>query len=195
MTKEVHGFYIYGMWGPITDPGARTMAQRMAEELPGINMHDSPYRDYDINEICGIIRELPLDAIIVGGGTSLGSNNIVVAAAYAKLNQAERTIHGIWGFQASIWGAKAYNPMTGEGSPSYPGITSNVKFAHLAYSTNPLNAGLGAYVWQKAPGNNTTNYYSFDTGELHPGDGNVNVQNMFLDEMKRVIASAQNADS
>lgn len=187
MTKEIHGFWIFGMWGPITDPGSRTMSQRMAEELPGINMHDSPYRDYDVNEICGIIRELSADAIVLVGGTSLGSNNTPVVGAYAYLNQKERVIHGIWGFQASIWGAKAI------AGSSYPGITPNVQFAHLAYSTNPLNAGLGAYVWEKAAGNRTTNFYSFDTGEVHPGDGDVNVQNMFIDEMKRVIASNQNA--
>jgi len=179
-----HGFYLYGMYGPVTDPGARTMSQRMAEELPGINMHDSPYRDYDVNEICYIIKELAENDVVLVAGTSLGSNNTPVVGAYAYLNNPKRIIHGIWGFQASIWGAKAGS------SQYYPGITPNVKFAHLAYSTNPLNFGLGAYVWQKVPGNHTTNLYAFDTGDLHPGDQNVNVQDMFLAEMKRVIASA-----
>lgn len=189
MTKEIHGFYLYGLWGVVTDPGARSMTQRMHDEIPGINVHDSPYRDYDVNEICSIIKELPADAIVLVGGTSLGSNNTPVVAAYTYLNQPARIIHGIWGFQASIWGAQAGS------SPYYPGITKNVLFAHLAYSTNPLNAGLGAYVWQKAPGNKVTNLYTFDTGELHPGDGDVNVQNMFIDEMKRVIATAQASEA
>ena len=180
---NVHGFMIYGMWGPITDPGARTMAERMGSEIPGINMHGSPYRDYDVNTIVSIIMGLPTSDKVLVTGTSLGSNNTPVVGAYAYLQNKQRIINGIWGFQASIWGAQAGV------DPSYPGITPNVQFAHLAYSTNPLNAGLGAYVWQKAPGNKTTNLYAFDTGEIHPGDGDVNVQDMFIAEMKRVAAA------
>jgi hypothetical protein len=186
MTSNAHGFMLYGMWGPITDPGARTMTQRMASELP-INMHASPYRDYDVNTIVSIILGLPAEDKIIVAGTSLGSNNTPVVGAYAYLQSKARIIHGIWGFQASVWGAQAYNATTGSGVPEYPGVTENVLFGHLAYSTNPLNGGLGAYVWQKAPGNKTTNLYAFDTGDLHPGDTNVNVQDMFLAEMARVI--------
>jgi hypothetical protein len=187
MTKEVHGFEIYGMWGPVTDPGAKTMTQRMAE-LPGINMHDSPYRDYDVNEIVGIIGKLPTTAIILICGTSLGANNTPVTAAYAYLNNPKRIIHGIWGFQASIWGAKA------GATSSYPGITRNVQFAHLISSDFPLNAGLGAYRWVSAPGNTVTNGNGqplLTTHDYpHPGDGVVADQDMFLAEMKRVIANA-----
>ena len=183
----VHGFFLYGMWGPVTDPGARTMTQRMASELPGINMHDSPYRDYDVNEICAIIRELPSTDKVIVCGTSLGANNTPVVGAYVYLNNPKRTINGIWGFQASIWGAKA-----GVDS-SYPGITPNVKFAHLISSDFPLNGGLGAYRWVSAPGNKVTN----DNGEPlltthnypHPGDDVVADQDMFLAEMKRVIGA------
>jgi hypothetical protein len=178
-----HGFFLYGMWGPVTDPGARTMTQRMAAELP-INMHDSPYRDYDVNSIVSIIMELPAYDKVIVAGTSLGSNNTPVVGAYAYLQNKSRIIHGMWGFQASIWGAHA------EPGTSYPGITPNVLFASLAYSTNPINGGLGTYVWEKAPGNSTTNLYSFDTKDIHPGDGNVVVQNKFLAEMKRVIGAA-----
>jgi hypothetical protein len=188
---KAHGFFLYGMWGPVTDPGARTMTQRMVDELPDIDMHGSPYRDYDVNAIVSIIMGLPENEPVLVTGTSLGSNNTPVVAAYAYLQSKQRVINGIWGFQASIWGAQACDPATGSGSPDYPGITPNVKFAHLAYSLNPLNAGLGAYIWKKAPGNTVTNYYAFDTMDIHPGDGNVNVQNMFIDEMKRVIESAQ----
>jgi len=194
MTKQVHGFEIYGMWGPVTDPGARAMTQRMGAELPGINMHDSPYRDYYVNEICGIIRELPADAIILVCGTSLGANNTPVVGAYAYLNNHSRIIHGLWGFQASIWGAQAGQ------SEYYPGITKNVQYAHLISSDFPLNAGLGAYRWVLAPGNTITNGGHFGPGNgltthnyPHPGDGVVADQDMFLSEMKRVIASEQNA--
>jgi hypothetical protein len=98
----------------------------------------------------------------------------------------------MWGFQASNFGAKAI-----EGT-DYAGIPPNVLFAHLAYSTNPLNFGLGAYIWQKTPdnvalGSKGTNLYAFDTRDLHPGDGNANVQNKFIAEMKRVIKTAEAA--
>jgi len=179
----VHGFFIYGMWGPVTDPGAVTMTQRMAAELPAINMHASPYRDYDVNNIVAEIMGLPLTDKVIVAGTSLGSNNTPVVAAYVYLQNKERVINGIWGFQASIWGAQAGS------DSSYPGITPNVLFADLAYSTNPINAGLGAYVWKEAPGNTTTNLYSFDTFDIHPGDGNVATQDRFLAEMKRVIGA------
>ena len=191
MTKQVHGFYLYGMWGPVTDPGARDMTQRMSAELPGIDMHDSPYRDYDVNEICGIIKELPNDAIIIVCGTSLGANNTPVVGAYAYLNDRKRVIHGIWSFQASVWGAR------GGVDPSYPGITPNVEFAHLISSDAPENFGLGAYRWISTPGNTVTNGNGQPLITVHnyphPGDGVVADQDMFLDEMKRVIASAQNA--
>lgn len=177
-----HGFFIYGMWGPVTDPGARTMTQRMAAELPDINMHASPYRDYDVNDIVATIMALPLTDKVIVSGTSLGSNNTPVVGAYVYLQNKERIIHGIWGFQASIWGAQSRPDTT------YPGITPNVLFSDLAYSTNPINAGLGAYVWQKAPGNTVTNDYSFDTFDVHPGDGNVKTQDRFLAEMQRVLA-------
>lgn len=189
MTKEVHAFDIYGMWGPVTDPGARVMTQRMGTELGPINMHSSPYRDYDVNNIVAEILGLPADAIVIICGTSLGGNNGPVVAAYVYLQNKTRTIHGLWGFQASIWGAQA-QPGT-----VYPGITPNVKFAHLISSDFPLNGGLGAYRWASAPGNTVTNGNGqplLTTHDYpHPGDGVAADQNMFLGEMKRVIASAQ----
>jgi len=180
MTSQAYGFGLWGMWGPVTDPGEDQFSHRVGKEL-GIPIGASPYRDYDVNMIVEEILKLPPEAPVILWGTSLGANNAPVVAAYVNLRNPDRIIHGIWGFQASVWGAKA-RPGT-----VYPGITKNVRFAHLAYSTNPLNAGLGAYVWEKAPGNKTTNLYAFDTKELHPGDGDVNVQDMFLAEMGRVI--------
>ena len=188
MTHPVHGFFMYGMWGPITDPGARAMSERMASELTGIDMHASPYRDYDVNTIVAEIMKLPKDAIVLLGGTSLGANNTPVVGAYTALQDTTRIIHGMWGFQASIYGEHA------GATPSYPGITPNVLFAHLAYSTNPIPIyGLGLYQWELAPGNRTTTLLMFDSGDPHPGDSDVAVQDKFIAEMKRVIASAQAA--
>ena len=184
-----HGFFIYGMWGPITDPGARTMTERMAAELPGINMHASPYRDYDVNTIVDIILKLPAGAPVLVAGTSLGANNTPIVAAYVHARDPQRIIHGIWGFQASIWGAKAGV------EPYYTGIPPNVLFAQLTTSDNPIPLpGLGAYRWIKSPGNNVTNYYNPTVNDPHPGDGNVLVQNQYIAEMKRVITVAQGTD-
>lgn len=185
----VHGFWMYGMWGPITDPGARVMTDRMASELGPINMHGSPYRDYDVNTIVGIILSLPDSDVALVGGTSLGSNNGPVVGAYVALQNIKRIIHGLWGFQASDYGAKA-------GDPSYPGLTSNVLFAHLTRSDTIIPVpGIGAYSWVKATGNTTTNLYIDTVDDVHPGDGNTSIQDKYLAEMKRVIATATGATS
>ena len=183
-----HGFEIYGLWGPVTDPGARTMTQRMRQELTGINMHGSPYRDYDVNTIVAEIMALPADEPVLICGTSLGANNTPVTAAYVYLQNQKRMIAGIWGFQASIYGAQA-------GQESYyPGVTANVQFAHLIFSEAPENFGLGAYKWIAAPGNTVTNGGQgpllTEKDLAHPGDGDVPSQDMFLAEMARVIAAA-----
>jgi hypothetical protein len=181
-----HGFYLYGMWGPITDPGARTMTERMAAELP-INMHASPYRDYDVNQIVATILALPPTDKVLVAGTSLGSNNTPVVGAYVYLQNKKRIIHGIWGFQASQGGAK------GGVDPNYPGVTANVLFGHLISSDAPENFGLGSYRWITAPGNTVTNGGHgpiLDTHDYaHPGDGVTADQDMFLAEMKRVIGA------
>jgi len=180
----VHGFYLYGMWGPITDPGARVMTQRMGSELGPINMHGSPYRDYDVNTIVAEIMALPPGDIVLVAGTSLGSNNAPVVGAYVYLQNRSRIIHGLWGFQASNYGEHA------GATPSYPGLTPNCLFAHLTRSDtiDPV-PGIGAYSWVKAPGNTTTNLYIDTVDDVHPGDGNTTVQDKYLAEMRRVIAN------
>lgn len=185
--KEIHGFCIWGMWGPVTDPGEVVMTRRMGSEIPGINVHASPYRDYQINDIVQIVMGLPPTAIVLICGTSLGANNAPITGAYIYKNNPRRIVHGIWGFQASVWGAQAGQ------EPTYPGITSNVLFAHLTTSELPTNFGLGAYRWIKAPGNTVTGYDNSTVNDPHPGDENVTVQNAYLAEMKRIIATAQAA--
>ena len=105
-------------------------------------------------------------------------------AAYVYRRNSNIIIHGMWGFQASQGGAKAIE------STDYNGIPPNVLFAHLVSSDNPLNFGLGSYRWQKAPGNTITNLILDHNMDVHPGDGNLNTQNMFLAEMKRVVEQA-----
>jgi len=106
-------------------------------------------------------------------------------AAYVYRRNSNIIIHGMWGFQASQGGAKAI-----EGT-DYNGIPPNVLFAHLVSSDNPLNFGLGSYRWQKAPGNTITNLILDHNMDLHPGDGNLNTQNMFLAKVKRVVEQAR----
>ena len=181
---KAYAFWMYGMWGPQTDPGSCQMSQRIARET-GADIGGSPYRDYELNTIVEKILALPLDVPVLVGGTSLGSNNTPIVAAYVYAKNPKRIIHGIWGFQASIYGAQAQ-----QGTP-YDGIPPNVLFAHLTSSDNPIPyPGLGAYRWVKAPGNTVTDFYNPTIDDPHPGDGNVAVQNRYIAEMKRVIATA-----
>jgi hypothetical protein len=182
-----YGFGMYGLGGTFTDPGESGFSARVRDEL-GVDIGDSPYRDYDVNTIAAKIMALPADAPIILWGTSLGANNTPVAAAYVYAQNPRRIIHGIWGFQASIYGAR---PQVGT---SYDGIPPNVLFAHLTSSDKPIPLpGLGAYRWVKAPGNAMTNLHLDTVDDPHPGDGNVAVQTKYLAEMKRVIAAAGQA--
>lgn len=183
MTAKAYAFWMYGMWGPVTDPGSCQMSQRIAKEV-GADIGFSPYRDYDVNNIVEAILALPPDVPVIVGGTSLGSNNTPVVAAYVHARNPKRVINGIWGFQASLYGARAGVVAT------YPGITPNVLFAHLTTSDNPIPLpGLGAYRWVKAPGNEVTNYFNPTVNDPHPGDGNVAVQDTYIAEMKRVVGT------
>lgn len=168
---------MFGMWGPVTDPGETQFSQRVANEL-GAAIGQSPYRDYDVNTIVAAILALPVTTIKLLWGTSLGCNNVPVVADYVYRQNPKVIIHGAWGFQASLYGAQV-------------GFPPNVLFAHEAYSDNPFNFGLGAYQWTRAAGNNVTNLYLTYNSDLHPGDGDINVQDTFLAEMKRVIATAE----
>ena len=174
---RAYAFWMYGMWGPVTDPGSCQMSQRIANET-GADICGSPYRDYDVNVIVEFILALQPSVPVIVGGTSLGANNAPVVASYVHARNPKRIIHGMWGFQASMYGAKQPIP-------------PNVLFAHLTSSANPIPLpGLGAYRWTKAPGNTVTDYYNPTVNDPHPGDGNVVVQNSYIAEMKRVIETA-----
>lgn len=163
------GFGMYGQWGPVTDSGEREFTAKVAEL--GVDIKGSPYRDYDVNAIVAEISSLPADATILVWGSSLGANNSPVVGAYTH-----RRIHGMWGFQASLYGSQV-------------AITPNVLFAHEVY--NPLwieTMGLGAYEWVVAKGNTVTNLYVSKRYDLHPGETEQS-QAMFLGEMQRVIAN------
>lgn len=55
---EAHGFGLYGLWGPVTNPGERYFSARVRDEL-GVNIYGSPYRDYQLDEVAATIRSLP----------------------------------------------------------------------------------------------------------------------------------------
>jgi hypothetical protein len=159
---------MYGMGGPMTDPGEFGFTQRVA--LLGINIHGSPYRDYEAGQIAVLIDKLPAKDGVFVWGTSLGANNTPVVCSYVK-----RIIDGAFGFQASIYGAKGY------------ALNANVKFAHLIWSLSAIPLpGLGAYVWPL--GNmNAASYHKTRHDIPHPGDYDQHDQNTFLAEMKRIM--------
>jgi hypothetical protein len=178
MTKQVIGFGMYGMYGPFTDPGEREFTARVKDL--GVDVRNSPYRDYDVTQIVAEILAAPADAIIFVWGSSLGANNAPVVGAYVP----HRIIDGMWGFQASLDGAQV-------------GITPNVKFAHEVWNPSSITDlswfktfGFGAYEWVKALGNTKTNLYTSKRDDFHPGE-TLAAQEMFLGEMKRIIAASQ----
>lgn len=170
--KPVHFFGMYGMGGYLTDQGEAYFVQRLKKECPEINIHGSPYRDYDCNEIVAIIDELPPDDVKFVQGTSLGANDVPVVCGRTK-----RTIDGAFGFQASLYG-------------EHSSLSANVLFAHLIYSYNPIPfPGLGAYIWQVGT-MNPASYHRTPHHIPHPGDYDVGDQNMFIREIKRIIAAS-----
>ena len=161
---------MYGMWGPVTDPGEREFCAKVA--ALGVDIGRSPYEHYEVNQIAADFNAAP-NAVHLVWGSSLGANNCPVVAVYAP----RVVIHGMWGFQASLDGAQV-------------GIPHNVLFAHEVWNPNwAMTFGLGAYEWVRAPGNSRTNLYTSKRYDFHPGETEA-AQAMFLAEMKRVIAAA-----
>jgi hypothetical protein len=170
MSRPVFGFGMLGMGGRLTDPNEIAFSNRVRDEC-GVDIQASPYRDYDEYAIASAIDKLPVDAVVLVWGTSLGANDCTVVANYTK-----RTVHGIFGFQASLYGAHAL-------------VTPNVLFAHLFYSYNPIPVpGLGAYKWQPAPRFDKARLHLTPHHIPHPGDYDRGDQDIFLGEMKRIIA-------
>lgn len=165
---NIYGFGLYGMGGYLTDPIEYSFSKRV--ESLGVNISNSPYRDYEYTTISSIINSLPQNVKIILWGSSLGANNLPYICSLVK----NRIIDGIWGFQASLYGMR------------YP-IPQNVQFAHEVYNSSVLETGgLGAYKWVKANNNKTTNLYLSDRHDMHPGETEAS-QEMFLAEMRRVI--------
>jgi hypothetical protein len=174
MTKPIIGRGLYGLWGPVSDPGETVFTQMVVREIPGIDVGRSPYRDYEVNQVAADFNAAP-DAIHLLWASSLGANNCPIVALYTHV-----VIHGMWGFQASEYGAKV-------------GIPANVLFAHESY--NPgigmlMTGGLGSYEWTLAPGNHVTNLITTKRHSFHPGE-TPEMMEMFVAEMKRVVATAQ----
>lgn len=179
MTRPVFGFGMLGMWGVNFDPGEITFSERVRDEC-GVDIGASPYRDYECAAIATDIRKLPVDAIVLVWGTSLGANDCTVVGEYTQSAYAAyvpRRIHGMFGFQASLYGAKVR-------------LTPNVLFAHLIYSYNPIPfPGLGAYKWEPGEGFDQARLHLTPHHIPHPGDYDRHDQDMFLAEIKRIIAN------
>ena len=160
------GFGMFGLGAEFTDPAAIEFAHRVRDER-GVDIVGSPYRYYQTDEIVARINCAPADATILLWGTSLGANNVTVVAS-----QTSRLIVGAFGFQASQWGAKT-------------AIPSNVQFLHFVF--NPF-VTLGSYKPQLAEGNGTTAPLWTERWVNHPGDQDKLTQDMFLDQMARLLS-------
>lgn len=169
--KKWHGFGFSGMWANYGSDPAEVVFSKHVAEL-GVITYGSPYPDEQATLFVPRINKIPDDEGVFLWGTSLGANNIAVVA-----NLVKRRIDGMFGFQASLYGARGY------------AINSNVMHAHLIYSYNPWPfPGLGAYCWPR--GTVYPKRYVTTAHHLpHPGDGDVNDQNMFLREMKGIMAA------
>jgi len=164
---KFHGFGMYGMGGPATNPAEAGFSRRVAGL--GVDIHGSPYRDYQAGEIAAIINKIPETEGVFVWGTSLGANNTPLVCSYVH-----RRIDGAFGFQASLYGYHGRMP-------------KNVKFAHLISSHSPIPMpGLGAYVWECAT---LDTHYIHEWRDLpHPGDYDKDDQNKFLEEMKDIMS-------
>lgn len=165
-----HGFGMFGMGGPATNPAEAGFSHRVAEL--GVDIHGSPYRDYQAGDIAAIINKIPDTEGVFVWGTSLGANNTPLVCSYVH-----RRIDGAFGFQASLYGYQGKIPV-------------NVKFAHLISSRNPAPIlGLGLYVWQCS---SLSVDFHHDWHDIpHPGDYDEGDQNIFLGEMCHIMAAAQ----
>ncbi len=165
-----HLFSMYGMGGHTTDPGEDYFVADVKATIPNINCHNSPYNDRQCYDLAAFIDKLPATDGIFVAGTSLGCNNTAITCGATK-----HIIQGAFGFQASLYGA-------------HSSLTKNVLFAHLIYSYNPIPfPGLGAYLW-KVGTMNPPNYHRTPHHIPHPGDYDVGDRQMFIREMKHIIA-------
>ncbi len=172
-------FGMSGMWGPMTNPGAYSFTKRVAQL--GIDIHASPYRDYNAGDIALAISKLPLTDGVFVCGTSLGACDVSVVCNYVTRYRDGRTrIDGAFGWQASLYGAR---------QSQFP-LNKNVRFAHLIYSYNPIPfPGLGAAKWVR--GTMDPKQFHLTPHHLpHPGDTDLGDQAMFLHEMQGIMKGA-----
>jgi len=148
--------------------------EEIRNAVPRADLGQSPYRDFQVQDVANDLIRAPKDAIRFVIGTSLGACNCPVAATYAR----EVNIHGMFGFQASANGA------------DWP-ILPNVLFAHEFYAPGwfgtIITAGLGTLAWHKAAGNTRTNLVLSTQWTPHPGE-TVKARTAFLNEIKRIVA-------
>ena len=179
MSRPVIVRTMSGMFGPVTDPGAYSFVEEIRKAIPGVDLGRSPYRDFEVQEVADDLIRAPQDAVRLLVGTSLGACNCPVAATYAKAV----TIHGMFGFQASVNGA------------DWP-VLPNVLFAHEFYAPSAwwngflgtiITAGLGTLAWHVAKGNTRTTLILSSEYAMHPGE-TPRARAAFLAEMKRIVA-------
>lgn len=156
---------MFGLGGDFTDPNAIEFANRVRDKL-GVDIGESPYQYWQTDLIVSAIDAAPKGTTIFVWGTSLGANNVQVVCT-----QTARIIAGAFLFQASQFGARNTIPM-------------NVEFFHEFY--NPFIA-LGSYKPQLAEGNHVTVPIWSERWVNHPGDQDKYSQDVFLDDMARIL--------
>lgn len=168
-----HFFGGYGWGGHGTDPGEGGFVANLKRQVPEIHIHDSPYLYWQFAALGPTLDALPEEDGVIIEGTSLSSNDVPYLALTTK-----RVIDGAFGFQASIYGYHGALPR-------------NILFAHLIYSYNPIPLpGLGGYRWDVGA-MNPASYHQTKHDIPHPGDYDLHDQNMFIQEIQRIIANTR----
>lgn len=169
-TPQAVCYDFFGLGGIFTDPNQKAFALRVQKEVPA-SIGPSPYQWNDYDKVAASIKALPANVPVILSGASFGANILPYVAQLVY----PRPIRGIWGFQASSWGVRVPIP-------------DNVMFAHLMTNPNAImTLGMGSYVWEQAATNKKTNLHVTRNYDLHPGDWDKGMQDVFLAEMQRCV--------
>lgn len=167
------GFISYGQGGKSVDValGLGSGIDLLHRRVVALGVESARPRSWhEFEKIAGEIQELPPDAKVVIGGTSLGAN----MAPWIAATVYPRPIELIFGVQPSLYGTR--NP-----------ISKNVRRALCIYNPNWfLTLGLGGYQWERAPNNHQTVLVTRTSYASHPGINVASVQEAVLAEIRGI---------
>jgi len=166
---------MFGLGGAAFDPaGGEVVLCRKIAAL-GVEIAGSPYQETDRDAIIAVLTAAHAKGHkLIIGGDSLGANN---APAIAAAVRHQMGVDYIFGFQPSLYGG-------------HNQISPNVIRARCIYNPNFFETGgLGAYKWEPMDGNARTKLAVITTTDFHPGDDDVAMQQLVLNDITRIIAS------